>query len=139
MKLVWHSFQLNPIDPGGAVVWAKSYGDAADQVGAIHLAVDTIGNVVLAGTLQGSIDLGLGLLTSVGGDDVFLGKLDAAGNPLWNRRIGDGAAQQVHALALLGATQAAIGGSFAGAPAFGETVLTSVGGDDAFAAAIQTP
>ncbi len=80
------------LDPGGAVVWAKSYGDAADQVGAIHLAVDTTGNVALAGTLQGSIDLGLGLLTSVGGDDVFLAKLDAAGNPLWNRRIGDGAA-----------------------------------------------
>jgi hypothetical protein len=130
---------LVKLDPGGAVVWARSYGDAADQAGVLHIAVDTLGNVVLAGTLQSSLDLGLGLLTSVGGDDVFLGKLDAAGNPLWNRTIGDSAAQQVHSLTLLGSTKAAIGGSFGGSPAFGETVLKSGGGDDAFAAAIETP
>ena len=130
---------VTKLDPGGAAVWAKRFGDASDQAGAIHLAVDPAGNVLLAGTLQGSLDLGSGLLASVGGDDVFLGKLDAAGNPIWSRQIGDGAAQQVHAVALGNATTAAIAGSFAGAPAFGETVLTSQGGNDAFAAAITTP
>ena len=127
------------LDPGGAAVWAKRFGDASDQAGAIHLAVDPAGNVLLAGTLQGSLDLGGSVLASVGGDDVFLGKLDAAGNALWSQRIGDGAAQQVHAVALGGATKAAVVGSFAGTPAFGATVLTSQGGDDAFAAAIETP
>ncbi|MEO5731073.1 MAG: hypothetical protein ABI134_27065, partial [Byssovorax sp.] len=130
---------VTKLDPGGAAVWAKRFGDATDQAGAIRLAVDPAGNVALAGTLQGSLDLGSGLLASVGGDDVFLGKLDAAGNPIWSRRIGDGAAQQVHAVALGSATTAAIVGSFAGAPAFGDTVLTSAGGNDAFAAALATP
>ena len=126
------------LDPAGTAVWALRAGDAADQLGAIHLATDPMGNVLVAGTLQSSIELG-GSLTSVGGDDVFLAKLDSAGNNLWGLRLGDGASQQLHALAASGPTTAAFAGSFAGAPDFGGTVLTSAGSLDAFAAVAKTP
>jgi len=127
------------LDPGGTAIWGIRLGDATEQVGAIHLATDPAGNVLLAGTLQGSIDLGGGSLVSGGGNDVFLAKLDGAGNHLWSRRLGDAAGQQVHAVALTGATTAAIVGSFAGTTPFGATMLTSAGGEDAFAAVVQTP
>jgi hypothetical protein len=126
------------LDPAGTPVWALRAGDATDQLGAIHLATDPLGNVLVAGTLQGSIDIGSSL-TSVGGNDVFLAKLDSAGNHVWSLRLGDGASQQLNALASSGPTTAAFAGSFAGAPDFGGTVLTSAGGDDAYAAVAKTP
>jgi hypothetical protein len=126
------------LDPAGTAVWAARFGDATDQLGAIHLATDPAGNVLLAGTLQGTIDLG-GALTSAGANDAFLAKLDGAGNPLWSLRLGDAAAQQVHAVAISSATKIAVVGGFAGAPVFGATTLMSAGGEDAFAAVVQTP
>ena len=128
------------LDPAGTAVWALRAGDATDQLGAVHLATDPTGNVLVAGTVQGSIDLGGGgQLTSVGGNDIFLAKLDSAGYHVWSLRLGDPAAQQLNAVAVGGATTAAIAGSFAGAPDFGGTVLTSAGTHDAFAATLQTP
>ena len=58
---------------------------------------------------------------------------------MWSLRLGDPAAQQLNAVAVSGATTATIVGSFAGAPDFGGTVLTSAGTSDAFAATLQTP
>ena len=127
------------LDPGGTAIWALRLGDTADQVGAVHLAVDPAGNVLLAGTLQGTIDLGGGSLTSAGENDIFLAKLDGAGNHLWSHRLGDAKSQQVHAIAASGATTAAIAGSFAGSPLFSESPLVSAGGEDAFAAVVKTP
>ncbi|MEP7123964.1 MAG: hypothetical protein ABJE95_23760 [Byssovorax sp.] len=126
------------LDPAGTAVWANRAGDATDQVGALHVVADAAGNVLVAGTLQGTIDLGGNPLTSVGGNDIFLAKLDSAGNHVWSLRLGDAASQQLNGVALNGTT-AAFAGNFTGAPDFGGTVLTSVGGDDAFAATALTP
>ena len=122
-----------------APVWVRGFGDATDQVGPAHLAVDRAGNVVLAGALQGTIDAGGGQLTSLGASDVLVVKLDPAGNHLWSLRLGDAEPQQANAIALVGATGAAIVGSLSGAPTFGATKLTSAGGADAFAALLATP
>jgi hypothetical protein len=127
------------LDPAGTAVWAVRAGDATDQVGAVHLAADPAGNVLVGGTLQGTIDFGGGQLTSVGGDDAFLAKLDGSGNHIWSLRLGDAAGQQLNAVALGGAKNAAVAGSFSGSPDFGGTVLKSAGATDAFAALLQTP
>ena len=127
------------LDPAGTAVWAVRAGDATDQVGGVHLAADQTGNVLVGGTLQGTIDLGGGPLTSVGGDDVFVAKLDSSGNHVWSVRLGDAAGQQLNALALGGSKTAAIAGAFSGSPDFGGTVLKSAGATDAFAALLQTP
>jgi hypothetical protein len=126
------------LDPAGTAVWAIRAGDATDQAGALHVATDPAGNVLVAGTLQGTLDLGGNPLTSVGGNDIFLAKLDSGGNHVWSLRLGDASSQQLNAVAYSGTT-AAFAGSLAGAPDFGGTVLTSAGGDDAFAATVQTP
>jgi hypothetical protein len=56
------------------------------------LSLDTLGNILVAGTYQGTIDLdpgaGVANQTSSGGIDHFLLRLDPAGNHLWSGSIG---------------------------------------------------
>ena len=54
----------------------------------------------VAGSFEGSIDLGGGPLASAGGDDVFVAKLDPRGNHVWSKRSGDRQAQHGRALAV---------------------------------------
>src|SRR5579871_1167393 len=58
------------------------------------------GSVLLAGSFEGTIDLGGGPLRSAGGDDVFVARLDASGKHLWSKRFGDAHAQHGRAVAL---------------------------------------
>src|SRR5690606_18993841 len=69
------------LDGNGGHVWSKRYGDAASQF-IRGLEVDAAGNVVVAGYTDGSIDFGGGALTSSDGYDVFVARLDPAGNHL---------------------------------------------------------
>ena len=74
----------------GAEIWSHSYGDytgypIADQE-ARSVAVDTGGNIVVAGTTTGSIDFGSGFsdFGSHGLRDVFVVRLGAGGGPTWH-------------------------------------------------------
>ena len=56
------------------------------------IAVDGIGNVYTTGRFKGTADFNPGAgtfwLTSAGGYDIFISKLDASGNFLWAKRMG---------------------------------------------------
>ncbi len=52
------------------------------------VALDAAGNIYVAGSFDGAIDLGGGPLTSAGDNDVFVAKLDAGGNHLWSKHFG---------------------------------------------------
>jgi hypothetical protein len=73
-------------------VWSHLYGSSSDQYGQ-SIAVDTDGNVIVAGTFWSSIDLGGGPLTSAGMTDVFLARFDATGAHAWSHRFGDSGLQ----------------------------------------------
>jgi len=77
---------------GGAFLWAKHFGDRTpypSSVSVASLALDSFGNVVVAGNFQGSMSFGGGLLTSAGNDDMFLAKYAGAdGAPQWSKRFG---------------------------------------------------
>ncbi len=71
--------------------WAKNVGGgSADQ--ATSIAVDAFGNVLTTGVFGGTADFdpnaGVFNLASAGGTDIFISKLDAAGNFIWAKRIG---------------------------------------------------
>lgn len=71
--------------------WAKAIQGTAYESGG-NVMTDAAGNVYTVGSFQGTIDMNPGAATSsvttAGGYDIFISKLDAAGNFLWGKRIG---------------------------------------------------
>jgi hypothetical protein len=59
--------------PGGAHLWSRGFGDAADQVAA-GVAIAPKGDVIIAGSFYGSIDFGGGPLVSAGMADIFVAR-----------------------------------------------------------------
>jgi Beta-propeller repeat len=122
---------------GASSGFALSFGGSGvDQSHAI--AKDTTGNVYVAGGFQGTVDFGAGPLTSAGGTDIFLLKLDANGTPLWSRRFGGAGDDVGYGVAVDGSGNAYLTGSFQGAVNFGSGLLASAGGADAFVLKVDT-
>ncbi|MBL0046935.1 MAG: hypothetical protein IPP32_02395 [Bacteroidetes bacterium] len=73
------------LDNGGNFIWAKSIGGVSDE-GAYALALDASDNICLNGFFSGTVDfdpgLGIAALASQA-NDVFICKLDNAGNYVW--------------------------------------------------------
>jgi hypothetical protein len=63
------------LSPSGTHLWSKVAGDATIQNG-LAIATDAMGRVFVAGELQGTMDLGVGPTTSMGGFDAFLALLE---------------------------------------------------------------
>ncbi len=123
--------------PPGSTVFARKGGGSGDHRGRV-IASDAAGNVGVGGYFSGTLDLGGGVLTSAGGTDAFLGKLDASGKHLWSKRYGDGSNQSITAVGIDGAGNIYIAGAVAGTIDFGGGTLTSVGGFDMFAAKLDS-
>jgi hypothetical protein len=125
------------LDADGNHKWSKRFGDAADQT-AGGIAADSVGNVFATGQFTGAIDFGDGLLTSAGGLDLFVAKLDANGNHLWSERFGSAYAYEYsNGLAIDGGDDVLLTGSFGGVIDFGDGPLTSAGGADLFVAKLD--
>lgn len=71
----------------GAHLWTRVFPGGPKYAGSV--AVDAQANVFVSGAFVGDIDLGGGVLSSAGGSDGFLARLDAAGAPVWSKRFGD--------------------------------------------------
>jgi hypothetical protein len=82
---------ISELHSTGNFIWAKRIGGIFNDGGAV-LSIDTSGNVYTTGVFNGVIDFdpGTGIynLTSAGGSDIFISKLDASGNFVWAKRIG---------------------------------------------------
>jgi hypothetical protein len=117
----------------GAHRWSKRFGDEDDQE-AKAIAVDALGNVVVTGSLEGTVDFGGGAARSAGAKDIFIAKFRSDGAYLWSERFGDGSDQMAYAIATDNEGNALVAGYFAGAVDFGGGALTSAGGYDIFLA-----
>ena len=116
-------------DSAGTFEWAKQFGNNAAQAG-LAVAVDGQGRVGIVGSFGGNISFGGDLLTSAGGNDMFVAVLDKDGNHLWSKRFGDAAAQVGKAIAFGPAGEVVIAGDNAGALDFGGGSLATSGGTD---------
>ena len=128
-----HDIFLAKFDGNGVHQWSRRFGEAGDQVG-YAVAVDGSGNVVVTGYFVGTVDFGGGLLTSVGGLDMFLAEFDANGTHRWSKRFGNANDENLTAVAVDGSGNVVITGSFRGAVNLGGATLTSAGGNDIFIA-----
>jgi len=95
------------------------------------LAADTgsVGNIVIGGEFQGSLDLGGGDLASAGGSDLFVTKFNPSTNHLWSRRLGGSLDDVFSSLDIAADGDVLVAGSYLGSWAFGTTVLPIVGTD----------
>ncbi|MDI1444720.1 SBBP repeat-containing protein [Polyangium sp. 6x1] len=123
----------------GNHVASKVFGNVSNQVG-MDVAVDAQGNVYTIGHFEGALDFGgaIGTLTSAGGFDVLIAKYDAMGNVLWAKKYGNASNQVGNGIAVDGAGNVYVTGSFQGSINFGGGPLTSAGGDDLYAAKLDT-
>lgn len=114
----------------GAAQWAKNFGDAQGQFGA-DTAVDAQGNVILAGTFTGTINLGgsnlTGADTKVGESDVFIAKFDATGKHLWSKSFPATRDQSGKAVAVDATGNIYLAGYFEGTVTFGGGSHTNTG------------
>ena len=117
--------------PTGAHLWSKRLGGISDDA-VQHLEFDPTGAVLLVGSFTGSGDFGTGMLASAGNTDVFVTKLDLAGNAVWAQRFGGLAAENGRGVAVDKAGNVVLTGSFNGSATFGGAALVSAGGQDAF-------
>jgi len=116
------------LDASGNHVWSKCYGDASGQ-NPNDITVDSSDNVLVTGNFGGVIDFGCGPM-SASGQDLFLAKLDPAGNCLWSKRAGDNQFQNGISVATDPAGNVAVAGEFLGSIDFGGGPLSAVGLND---------
>ncbi len=81
---------VSKLDASGNFVWARRIG-GTDRDEANSIAVDAAGNVYTTGTFYGTVDFdpgaGTSNLTSGGSLDIFVSKLNAAGNFVWAKSM----------------------------------------------------
>lgn len=116
------------LDPGGALLWAKRFGDAAFQ-SIYSIAVDPGGGVAMIGSFKGVVDFGGGPLTSSGSETVCVVKLDAMGNHVFSKRFGEGGPAYGPGIAVDAAGNVLVTGSFTSSIDLGGGPLTTTGSD----------
>ena len=128
------------LDPNGNFVWAVQMGGTSGESG-LSIAVDPTGNVYTTGSFSGVSDFNPGTgtytLSAVGGEDIFISKLDPSGNFLWAKSMGDISNDKGATLVLDNSSNVAVAGIFYGTvdfnPGPGTYTLSSVVGTiDAF-------
>jgi hypothetical protein len=130
---------ISKLDGAGNFVWAKSIGGNGWDDGA-GIAVDALGNIILTGHFSGTADFdpgaGTANLTAAGDYDIFICKLDAAGNYLWAESIGNNNGDYSWDVVADAMNNIYITGQFFGTldfnPGAGTSNMTSAGGYDFF-------
>ncbi len=119
--------------------WTQTIGNSDFQYG-FDIVTDVNGNTLTTGYFQGTLDFdpggGVFNLTSAGGYDVFVLKLDTDGNLIWAKNMGGTNNDYGHAIDTDANGNVFITGRFQGTadfdPGAGTTNLTSAGGNDIY-------
>src|SRR5690554_4276582 len=83
---------LGKYDPNGNLIWMKSFGGPDMEMVGINagrgLFIDMDANIYITGSFHDTADFGGVSITSKGGRDVYLAKLNSAGAVLWVKSAG---------------------------------------------------
>lgn len=112
--------------PGRTHACSRRFGDSLRQL-VYGVDVDDAGNTVIAGTFSGTLDFGGAPLVSAGGSDVFIVKLDASCSHVWSYRFGAAGDQLADDVAVDGAGNVTVFGTFTNTLNLGGATLTPVG------------
>jgi hypothetical protein len=130
---------VSKLNGNGDFVWAKSMGGASYDMGGC-IALDGFNNVYTTGTFYEISDFdpgsGVANMTSFGGLDAFISKLDADGNFVWAKKLGGASDDVGFAIAVAPSSAVYTTGWFKETADFDpgdrEYNLTSKGGVDIF-------
>ena len=125
------------ISTSGSWLWAKRAGSTSNESGC-GISTDSSLNCYVTGYFQGTVSFGTTSLTSSGGKDVFITKLDSSGNWQWALRAGGTSDDLGWAISTGVDSALFITGCFNGTASFGTTSLTSGGYEDVFIAKLTT-
>ncbi|WP_437666071.1 hypothetical protein [Sorangium sp. So ce1182] len=115
------------LDPDRTLRWQQAFGDSLDD-SASQVAVDGEGNVLLAGTFQGSVAFGGDPLVALGTNpNFFVAKFNVEGVNLYSRGFGDSDMQDAASVAVDPAGNAVVTGTFRGSIDLDGAVLSSQG------------
>lgn len=95
---------ISKLDVSGNFIWAKQMGGTSFEYG-YAIATDTVSkNIYLTGLFSDTADFDPGAgffnLTSAGGYDIFISKLDSSGNFIWAKSIGGVGQDNVKSIAV---------------------------------------
>ena len=130
---------ISKFDPSGTFLWARTWGGSGwDSAGG--LAVDSLNNVYTIGVFVNQVEFDPGgnpaVVTSQGGDDIFLSQFAPDGAFQWVQTWGGSGDDTSYHLAIDGLGQLFSAGSFQGTvdldPGSGVDNHVSNGGSDAF-------
>jgi hypothetical protein len=125
------------LGPSGAFLWVVQAGGTSDDGGGGGVAVDGVGNSYVTGRFSDTAAFGSTELTSAGESDVFVAKLDSSGEFLWAVRAGGTSGEGGAGVAVDGAGNSYVTGSFRESATFGSTMLTSADSSDVFVAKLN--
>ncbi|APR86130.1 Multiple EGF-like-domain protein 3 precursor [Minicystis rosea] len=114
------AFVIKLSKQSGTGYWSRQFGGNGALAHARALTVDGAGNVIVYGSFSGTIDFGAGnSLTSAGGTNMYLAKLDPDGNTTWARRLSGGAMPTVTSVGVDSLQNIILAGAFKGEIDFG--------------------
>ena len=127
------------LDPQGGYLWGRVFGGLGTDQGN-SIAVDGDGHVITVGYLGSGGDLdpgpGAAAVTGAGQQDIFVQKLDAAGNFVWGHAVGGTGNDVASDVAIGPAGEVVLCGEFRTTvdfdPGPGVNSLTTGGAEDAF-------
>ncbi len=136
---------VSKLDSAGNFVWAKALGGTGQDFGN-GIAIDGLGNVYTTGFFNGTVDFDPGAgtfnLTSAGGADIFVSKLDSSGNFVWVKALGGTGQNYGNGIAIDGLGNVYTTGYFTGTadfdPGAGTFNLTSAGNYDDFVSRLDS-
>ncbi len=117
----------------------KQMGGSGNERGQF-ITLDNAGNVYTTGSFQGAFDFdpgaGTTVLTSSGGDDIFITKFDPSGNLVWAKSMGDTLNEYGYSIGVDASGNVYTTGHFSGTVDFdggaGTTTVSSNGNEDIF-------
>ena len=124
------------LDASGNYEWATQAG-GTDSDNGKGVSVLADGSSIVIGTFRGNATFGSTTLTSAGGSDVFVAKLDASGNYEWATQAGGTGDDYSPSVSVLADGSSIVIGTFRGNATFGNTTLTSAGSEDIFVAKLN--
>jgi hypothetical protein len=117
-------------------LWANSAG-GSDNDDCSATALDSQGNIYVTGNFYGTVKFGPYRQDASGESDIFVAKLDPAGNWLWAVRAGGTNTDKSNSIAVDQAGNAYLTGSFRGTASFGPYTLATYDVEQIFVAKID--